>query len=171
MKRSIRWVAAAAAMLGLGLGLGMAVAAAVTEPGEPGHGPMRGMGAMMGNGPGMMGHGPGMMGHGPGMMERGQMGGPASMLTKQDAGSGADLGIVHELLASNASIRRTVTLLPDGIRTLTESDDPEVAQFIKAHVASMNQRLAEGREFNLFSKSLPVLFARREAIRSSTESL
>ena len=62
-----------------------------------------------------------------------------------------------------------MTKLPDGIRTVTESDDPQVAQSIKAHVASMSQRLQDGREFNIFSNTLPVLFANRDKIVSKVE--
>ena len=102
------------------------------------------------------------MGHGP-------MAGPTAMLTKQDGGSAADMDLVHELLFNNTKIRRSVIKLPDGIRTVTESDDPQVAQAIKAHVASMSQRLEDGREFNIFSKTLPVLFENRDKIRSKVE--
>lgn len=147
MKRSIKLAAGIAAALGLGL----AVAAAVEQHFGPGHGPMQGMG-----------HGPGMGGHGP-------MAGPTAMLTKQDAGSAADMALVHDLLFNNTRIERTVTKLPDGIRTVTESDDAQVAQSIKAHVASMSQRLDDGREFNVFSKTLPVLFENRDKIRSKVE--
>jgi hypothetical protein len=59
--------------------------------------------------------------------------------------------------------------LPNGIRTVTESDDPQVAQAIKAHVASMSERLKDGREFNIFSTTLPVLFAKRDKITSKIE--
>jgi len=34
-----------------------------------------------------------------------------------------------------------VTNLPNGIRTVTESDDPQIAQLIKEHVASMAERV------------------------------
>ncbi len=97
------------------------------------------------------------------------MAGPVGMLTKQDAGSSADMGLVHELLANHDKIKRTVTNLPNGIRTVTESDDPQVAQAIKAHVASMSQRLKDGREFNIFSPTLPVLFENRDKIQSVVE--
>lgn len=151
MKRSIKWVAGVATALGLSL----AVAAAVDQHFGPGHGPMMGMGPGMGGGMGGMGHGP--------------MAGATAMLTRQDAGSATDMGLVHELLSNNTKIKRTVTKLPDGIRTVTESDDPQVAQSIKAHVASMSQRLEDGREFNIFSQTLPVLFENRDKIRSKVE--
>jgi hypothetical protein len=147
MKRSIKLAAGIAAALSLGF----AAAAAVGQHMGAGHGPMQGMG-----------RGPGMGGHGP-------MAGPTAMLTKQDAGSAADMDLVHELLFNNTKIKRTVTRLPDGIRTVTQSDDPQVAQSIKAHVASMSQRLEDGREFNIFSKTLPVLFENRDKIRSKVE--
>jgi hypothetical protein len=133
------------------LGLGLAVAAALAQSGGMGPGMMRGMD-----------HGAAAGGHGP-------MAGPVAMLTRQDAGSSADMGLVHDLLMNHTKIRRTVTHLPDGIKTVTESDDPQVAQTIKAHVASMSQRLKDGREFNIFSTTLPVLFENREKIKSVVE--
>lgn len=94
------------------------------------------------------------------------MAGATAMLTRQDAGSSADMGLVHELLVDHDKISRKVTNLSDGIRTVTESDDVKVAQALKAHVASMNARLQDGREFNIFSKTLPVLFENRDKIKS-----
>ena len=148
MKRSLKITGGIVATLGLGL----AVAAALGQSFGMGHGPMHGMG-----------HGPGAGGHGP-------MAGPTAMLTKQDAGSAADMGLVQELLFNNTKIKRSVTKLPDGIRTVTESDDAQVAQAIKAHVASMSARLQDGREFNIFSKTLPVLFENRDKITSRVEA-
>ena len=114
-------------------GLCLAVATAFAQPAGMGSGMMHGMGGGMG--PGMM-HG---MGPGAAAGDHGPMAGPMAMLTKQDAGSAADMGLVHDLLANNARIKRTVTNLPNGIKTVTESDDPQVAQAIKAHVASMSR--------------------------------
>ncbi len=155
MKRSIQIAAGIATSLVLGFTVATALAHTDDMPAgmmhNMGRGPMMGMGAGFGS-----------SGHGPMM-------GPTAMLTKQDAGSSADMGLVLELLANNDKIMRSVTNLPDGIRTLTESDDPQVAQAIKAHVADMDQRLQDGREFNIFSLNLPVLFANREKIVSKVE--
>ena len=131
------------------LSLGFAVAAAHAQP------------AHMGGG---MGHGMarGADNHAP-------MAGPTAMLTQQDAGSAADMGLVHELLFGHDKIKRTVTRLPDGIKTVTESDDPQVARAIKAHVASMSGRLQDGREFNIFSTTLPVIFDNADKIESVVE--
>ena len=103
-------------------------------------------------------------GMGPGMM-RGAMG--AGM--QHDAAFAGDMQLVHGMLDGHESIKRTVTNLPNGIRTVTESDDAQVAQTIKAHVASMEKRLTEGRVFNLFSPTLPVLFEKKDSIRTKVE--
>ncbi|MDP3716070.1 MAG: hypothetical protein Q8R21_06625, partial [Burkholderiales bacterium] len=120
---------------------------------------------------GSAGHEPMMrQGMGPGMGGGGGMGrGPVGMLTTQDANSAADMGITMNLVHENTKIRRTVTRLPDGIRTVTESDDPKIAQDIKAHVASMSGRLQEGKEFNIFSTTLPVIFDNAKNIKSKIE--
>lgn len=147
MTRSSRIAVAVAASMGLGL----AIAGALAQSQH--------------TGPGMM-HG---TGHGAGGGSHGPMTGMVSMLTKQDAGSSADMGLVHDLLTNHAKIKRTVTNLPDGIRTVTESDDPQVAQAIKAHVASMSGRLKTNQEFNIFSTTLPVIFENADKIKSVVE--
>ena len=110
-----------------------------------------------GMGPRMM-----MSGMGPQMMS-----GP--MMQQGDSAFAGDMQLVHGMLNGHEKIRRTVENLPDGIRTVTESDDPQVAQLIKAHVASMEKRLNEGRIFNLFSPTLPVLFENKDAIKTTVE--
>jgi hypothetical protein len=153
MKRSSKIAVAAI----VSLGLGAAVAAALAHPGGMGPGMMHGMG------PGGMG--PGMMrGMGPGMMR-----GPMAAGMQHDEAFRADMGLVHDMLENHEGIKRTVTNLPNGIRTVTESADPELAQTIKAHVASMEQRLKDGREFNLFSPTIPVLFENRDRIRTAVD--
>jgi hypothetical protein len=102
----------------------------------------------MGQGHGAAGHRPMMgqgMGHNAGAGDHGSMAGPTAMLTKQDSGSAADMNIVMDLVQNNAKIRRTVTKLPDGIRTITESDDPKVAQDIKV-VAALQGHAGEVTE-------------------------
>ena len=53
---------------------------------------------------------------------------------------------LHELFTNHDKIKRTVTNLTDGIRTVTESDDPQIAATIKKHVAEMGKRVEEGRD-------------------------
>lgn len=84
--------------------------------------------------------------------------GPVGLLTEQDEHSAADMSVTMNLVHANTVIDRTVTRLPNGITTLTESSDPGIAQDIQVHVARMTARLDEGQEFNLFSTTLPVIF-------------
>jgi len=88
---------------------------------------------------------------------------------QSDPAARADLDLVHTMVHGHASITRTVTDLPDGIRTLTESSDPKVAAALMAHVGSMMQRLEAGKTFNLFSSTIPVLFANRDRITTRFE--
>ncbi|HVR55982.1 MAG TPA: hypothetical protein VMT72_04070 [Pseudolabrys sp.] len=136
-----------------------------------GHGPdgMRGMGpGMHGHmGPGMNGQmGPGMRGQmGPGMMGMGlgMMGGSATMDERRD---------LHDLFFNHDRIKRAVTNLPDGIRTVTESDDPRLAETIKKHVAEMGQRVEEGRDPGLpiETPALHAIFRHKDKIKTTYEA-
>ena len=163
LKRSSKIAVAVLATLGLG-----ATVAVFAHPGAMGQRMMHEMG------PGMMhGMGPGMMrGMGPGTAagSHGPMGGPMAGGVQHDDAFAADMQLVRGMLFSHDRIKRTVTNLPNGIRTVTESDDPQVAQAIQTHVASMVQRLGDGKEFNLFSKTIPVLFENRDKISTTVET-
>ncbi len=86
------------------------------------------------------GHGPGFgSGRGPGGgqgMGRGMGLGPNAM-----AGMQEDMTTLHSMFANRAKIKRTVTNLPDGAETLTESDDERIASMIRAHVPAMEDRV------------------------------
>ena len=156
MKRSSKIAVGVIASIGLGL----AVAAALAQSGGMGPGMMGGMGRGM-----MHGTGPG------GTAEfRGPMGGPMAGRVQHDDAFAADMHLVRDMLFSHDRIKRTVTNLPNGIKTVTESDDPKIAQTIRTHVASMVQRLSDGKEFNLFSKTIPVLFENKDKIKTSVET-
>jgi hypothetical protein len=127
-----------------------------------GHGPMgRGMGHATGmrhdHGPMGMGRGAGM---GAGMM--GMMGGTATASEMQE---------LHEMFVNHDRIKRTVTNLPNGIRTVTESDDPEIAGIIVSHVVGMMKRVEEGRDPKLPIQSpwLKVIFRNKDKIETSVE--
>lgn len=87
-----------------------------------------------------------------------------------DANTGKDMQLVHQLFVANESIRRTVTELSNGVRTVTESDDPEVATAIKAHVLSMDSRLDNGDIFNVLNSSnIPEIFENADRIQTTIE--
>jgi len=101
-----------------------------------------------------------MMGMGPGMM--GMHGGSAT------AGEHSD---IRELFFNHDRIKRTVTNLPNGIRTVTESDDPQLAEVIKKHVAEMGKRVDEGRDPGLpiETPALHAIFRHKDKIKSTYE--
>jgi hypothetical protein len=156
MKRSSKLALGVASSSGLALMLSLAAAASFAQPGEMGPGMMHGMGPAAAASHGPMG---------------GPMAGPmAGRMQHDDASFGADRQLVHTMIEGHDRIKRTVTNLPNGIKTVTESDDPQVAQTIKTHVASMVQRVDERRVFNLFSPTLPVLFENKDKIKTKVET-
>jgi hypothetical protein len=132
-----------------------------------GYGPSTfGPGEMMG----MRGHmGPGMHGRmGPSM--RGQIG-PGMMGMNGGSATAAEHSDIRNLFFNHESIKRTVSNLPDGIRTVTESDDPQIAATIKKHVAAMGKRLEEGRDPGLpiESYALHSIFRDKDKIKTAYE--
>jgi hypothetical protein len=89
-----------------------------------------------------------------------------------DSATLAQMSLIHELVVNHEKIRRTVTNLPDGIRTVTESDDPAIAQLIKQHIASMMQRVREGSDPGLpmESPALHAIFQNKDMIRTVVET-
>ncbi len=115
-------------------------------------------------GPGF-GHGPMGMRHGAGM-GHGMMGMGAGTATRMEQQE------LHDMFTNHDRIKRTVTELPNGIRTVTESDDPELARTLVAHVAGMMKRVEEGRDPRLPIQSpmLEVIFRNRDKIKTATEA-
>ena len=69
------------------------------------------------------------------------------------------------------SITRSVDILPDGIRTVTGSDDPEVMAAIASHVTVMIDRVEQGRDPGVFiqSPTLDIFFERGDQITTEIE--
>lgn len=113
-------------------------------------------GPMPGMGMGMMGPGMGMPGMGP----------------RADERTMAQLEAIHTLLADHDRITRTVTNLPNGIRTVTESDDPATAELIKKHVGDMAKRVADGDDPGLpiESDNLHAIFRNSAKLHTSYEA-
>lgn len=76
-----------------------------------------------------------------------------------------DQAVFHELLRRHEAIRREVTELPDGIRAVTESDDPEIAGLIRAHAHEMHRRLGEGFGLRHWDPAFAEIFAQRDKLR------
>ncbi len=111
-------------------------------PADPAAGHRRGQGRMHGRG----------MGRGPG----------AEMRKDQD--------VFHYLLERHAEIRRTVKRLENGVETLTESDNPEVAAKIQEHVAAMHQRIKDGRGLRFWDELFVAIFQKHASIKMTIEN-
>jgi hypothetical protein len=106
--------------------------------------------------------GPGMMGMmGPGMMEM-----------AHDEHTQAQLQVIHTMFVNHDRIKRTVENLPNGVRTVTESDDPALADLIKSHVAEMGSRVGAGDDPGLpiESDSLHAIFRDKDKIKTAYET-
>jgi hypothetical protein len=76
-------------------------------------------------------------------------GGPAQQQGRGAAmmhdGHREDMLLFHALLDHRAEIVRRVTVRPDGIDTVTESDNPVVTKMLQEHVRAMIARVEEAR--------------------------
>jgi hypothetical protein len=97
--------------------------------------------------------------------------GPGMMGSGHDAATMAQMGDIHELFINHDRITRTVTNLPDGIRTVTESADPHIAQLLRDHVTSMGQRVETGNDPGLpiESQALRAIYQNYDKIHTTFE--
>jgi hypothetical protein len=111
-------------------------------------------------GPFAHGMGPGMMG----MMGQGMM--------AHEERTQAQLQVTHTMFVNHDRIKRTVENLPNGIRTVTESDDPALADLIKKHVADMGKRVGAGDDPGLpiESDALRKIFRDKDKIKTSYDT-
>ncbi len=77
----------------------------------------------------------------------------------------ADMRTIMQLFRNHGAIRRRVETIEGGVRAITESDDPEVAALLQAHVSSMYRRVEEGKLFTMMSPTLPTMFANARRYR------
>lgn len=103
----------------------------------------------------------------------GRMGmGMGMMGMRHDSATMAQMRVIHELVVNHDRIERTVTNLPNGIRTVTTSTDPALARLIKDHVLTMGQRVSRGDDPGLpmESEALRSLFRGKDKIHTVTDT-
>lgn len=76
-----------------------------------------------------------------------------------------DQAVFHELLRRHDAILREVENTPDGIRAVTESDDPALAELIRGHVQEMHRRLEEGFGLRHWDPAFAEIFAQKDKVR------
>ena len=120
---------------------------------------MNGGNDMMGQG-GVTGQG-GMMDRMPDwMMSRGM--GPEMM---------RDMRPIHQLLLNHEKIERQVEEIPGGVRTVTTSEDPQVAQAIRTHVRQMKERLEQGEPIRKMDPLFREIFQHHDKIHMEIEDV
>lgn len=91
-------------------------------------------------------------------MPDGMMSGEGMM----DGGMMRDMRSIHGLLASHDRIERRVEDIPGGVRTVTTSGDPEVAQRIRTHVRQMEARYDRDQPIRMMDPVFRELFRHRD---------
>ena len=84
---------------------------------------------------------------------------------------GADMASIHALLADHEKIRREVEDIPQGVRSVTTSDDPDVAALIRRHVWEMKSRMEQGRPIRRMDPLFRELFAHHDRIHMEIEEV
>ncbi len=75
-----------------------------------------------------------------------------------------DHAVIQDLLDQGSLIQRKVTLIEDGVETLTESENPELAVKIKEHVHAMHRRVVDVRPIRMRDPLFAAIFENAEAI-------
>lgn len=82
-----------------------------------------------------------------------------------------DRELFHALLSRHTEIRRQVENLPDGVRTTTEADDPELVAKIRLHVARMKTRVEEPAPIHMRDPLFRELFRHADKIEMMVEEI
>lgn len=100
---------------------------------------------------------------------RGTLGSPVLRIRLTDGGmmgaSPADMSLYMDMFNRHTEITRTVEEIPGGVRTTTQSNAPDLAAQLHAHVSSMYSHVDQGSEVMCMSQSLPTLFRHADGYR------
>ncbi|MCA9095362.1 MAG: hypothetical protein KDA68_17910 [Planctomycetaceae bacterium] len=92
---------------------------------------------------------------GRGMRGRGGAGGGPG---QSDPTMQVDQATIRTLLSNRNQIRRQVKLLPNGVETITETDNPQLRAVLVQHVLSMKLRVEQTRPIHLRDALFAALF-------------
>lgn len=73
-----------------------------------------------------------------------------------------DMRPIHALLTNHEKVERRVEDIPNGVRTITTSDDPEVAELIRTHVRQMKSRYERDQPIRMMDPVFRELFRNRD---------
>lgn len=90
---------------------------------------------------------------------------------RKDSSMAKDQEVFQYLLDHRSEITRSVKKLENGVETLTESKNPEVASKIKEHVAAMHKRVKEGRGIHLRDPLFAAIFRNAKSVTMTVEQV
>jgi len=96
--------------------------------------------------------------------------GNMAMMHGDDPNHMADMTLIHFLLDNGKQVTRTITDLPNGVETLTESADPAIAAKIREHVAAMYRRVSGNKPIHMRDPLFRELFANADKIVMRSEA-
>jgi hypothetical protein len=105
----------------------------------------------------------------PAMAQQGKGRGPMGQGPGGDPTFAVDRELFHELLRHRADIRREVKRTANGVETLTESEDPQVAAAIHKHVAAMEKRVKDNKPIHRRDPLFAELFRHADRIKFAYE--
>jgi hypothetical protein len=76
-----------------------------------------------------------------------------------------DMHTIHDLLVRHGKIQCAVEDIPGGVRAVTTSAAPEVANQIRAHVWQMKERIEQGRPIRMIDPLFREIFRHHEQIK------
>ncbi len=88
---------------------------------------------------------------------------------RNDPRRAADQELFHFLLAHHDKITRQVTELPNGVKAVTESDDPEVVEKLQEHVEWMAVRIEKSQPIRMRDPLFRELFKNADKIELEHE--
>lgn len=80
-----------------------------------------------------------------------------------------DHAVLEKLLEGREHIRRKVTDLPNGVRTVTETDDPKLRARLREHVAAMKKRVESGNPIHRRDPLFDAVFRNAAKIEMTVE--
>ena len=86
-------------------------------------------------------------------------------------GSMKEMSAIHGLLTDHTKIQRSVEDIPNGVRTVTTSQDPAVTALIREHVWQMKERIEQGRPIRQMDPLFKELFKNHQHIHIAIENV
>lgn len=82
-----------------------------------------------------------------------------------------DMPVIHKLLVNHEKIERKVEDVPNGIRSVTTSEAPEVADLIRKHVYQMKERVEQGKPIRMMDPVFREIFEHHDKIHIRIEEI